>query len=1207
MHLDSRLWKLALDERLPLFISIFLGLVAGALAVGQAGALSNIVSQVFLGQMRLEQLHVPFLILLSILILRPILSLLGDLQSQDLSQRVKSKLRSQLLERIQQAGPANTSGESTGELVHVFVEGIDSIDAYFSQYLSGLALALLVPLSIFLAVLRIDLLSAIVLLFTGPLIPLFMVLIGNVSRMLTHQHWRTLNRLSAYFLDIIQGLPTLKILGRSRDQIHQISQASEDFRITTMNVLRVTFLSALTLEMAATLSTAVIAVEIGLRLLYGKIAFEQAFFILLLAPEFYQPLRQLGTRFHAGISGAEAAESIFSFLNVSNRNEKEISIVCDAVQPDSPQLQLTEKARGAEAIIYFHQVSLAYQPGRVALQDVSFEIRKGDRLAVVGPSGGGKSTLASLLLRFVQPDQGRIYWAGRPLDEIDIDEWRKKVAWVPQKPYLFNDSIEANIRVGNPSASREDLIRAAQLAQADDFIRSLPEGYATVVGERGVRLSAGEAQRIALARAFLKNAELIILDEATSHLDLENEALLQKAISNLLHERTVLVIAHRLSTIEQADRVLVLDRGSIQQVGSHSELRYQEGFYQKIINPVRWQPEQPQFYNMNEELADGKSTFSTSVSGETPVEPDPLFARRSGWRKGAGFRLFRLALSVWGWGGLAVLTGAITVLSGVSLMGASAYIIAAAALHPSIAVLQVPIVGVRAFGIGRGVFRYLERVISHQTTFKLLTRFRVAFYSALEPLIPARLLTYRSGDLLERIIADIHTLENFFVRALAPPLTAILSLLLVYLYLSSFLPAFGHVLLLFWLIAGVFAPVLGIYWGRKPGKELLLLRSQLKASAVDFIQGIPDLLAYNQNKRAAAQLETISARQIQTQRTISGRLSIQSAVTGLLSGVGMWTVLVIAVPFVSAAAISGEYLAVIALVALTSFEAILPLPLAAQNLSIDLQAASRLFEVIDADPEVEDPSFPLPMPVKIDLQIRKLDFSYPGSSTLLKGISLDLPPGKRLAVVGPSGSGKTTLANLILRLMDVQSGQILLNENDIRNYSQGDVRARIGVVPQQVYLFNLSIRDNILFGYQHAASEAMVLAAQQAAIHEFIESLPEGFDTWVGEQGVQLSAGERQRIAIAWALVKPASVLIMDEATANLDILTEQKILHSILNSSRDRSILMITHRLVGMEEMDEILVLDNGRIIERGSNAELLAAGGVYRRMWELQHNAFL
>lgn len=1206
MHLDHRLWKLALERRLALFATVFLGACAGLLAVGQAAALSRIVDRVHMDRAALADLHGLLAILLIVLIARPVFSLLSDLTSQSLSERIKGHLRGELLDRFQSSESGSAGEENTGELANVLVEGIDALDAYFSQYLPGLALAFLVPLIILVAVLSVDFLSGVVLLLTGPLIPFFMVLIGNFSKKLTHLHWQTLNRLSGYFLDMIQGLPTLKVIGRSREQVSRIARASEEFRKTTMDVLRVTFLSALTLEMAATLSTAVIAVEIGLRLLYGRLAFEQALFVLLLAPEYYQPLRQLGSRFHAGIAGAEAAESIFGFLGSPKRNETSEASVENRPVAVPGLLTIADDHEKAGPLIRFENVCLEYKPGRIGLRNASFEIQKGEKLALIGPSGGGKSTVVSLLLRFIEPDRGQMLWFGKPISKMDVQQWREKISWVPQKPYLFNDTIEANLRIGRPSASKEDLTQAARLAQADGFIRSFPQGYSTVVGEGGVRLSAGEAQRIALARAFLKDAELIILDEATAHLDLENEAVLGEAIDRLLVGRTVLVVAHRLNTLKQADRVLVMDEGAICQSGSPEELLHDEGLFQQLMDPS--QGHLPVCKPVEIACLQDHS-FAADDSEDHPAQEDLQLFGSKQLEEGAPawFRLFRLALSVWGWAFLAIVAGAATVLSGVSLMGFSAYIIAAAALQPSIAVLQVSIVAVRFFGISRGGFRYMERIISHQATFKLLRRLRVSFYAALEPLIPARLLDYRSGDLLSRIISDIQTLENFFVRALAPPMTALFSLAVVFVFLSSFAPVIGGAMLLYWLAAGLLAPAAGLLLGLRPGKDLLLERARLKAAAVDFMQGIPDLLAFIQSSQAARRLQELSKTQLRIQRRVSRALSFQGAATTLFSGLGMWTVLVLAIPLVETGEIQGVYLAVIALVVLTSFEAVQPLPLAAQTLSSDFQAASRLFEVIDSVPEVQDPPSPSMLPVQMDLSVRGLSFAYPGSELLLQDISFDLPLGKKLALVGPSGSGKSTLANLLLRLREVDAGLIFLGDQDIKVFSQESVRLQIGVVPQNVYLFNLSILENIRLGNRNADNEAVHQAARQASIHDFVSGLPEGYETWVGERGLQLSAGERQRVAIARALVKRAPLLILDEATANLDTITERRVLRSIFDANRNNSVLMIAHRLVGMEEMDEILVLDKGRVVERGSHAELLEANGIYRRMWELQRKVLM
>jgi len=402
-------------------------------------------------------------------------------------------------------------------------------------------------------------------LFTAPLIPFFMTLIGRAAGELNRRQWQSLSRMSAHFLDVLQGLTTLKLFGRSRAQIEIIRQVSDRFRQTTLEVLRVAFLSALVLEMLATISTAIIAVEIGLRLLHGGLDFERAFFILVLAPEFYLPLRTLGIRFHAGVAGAAAAQRIFEVLET----------IPETTSPAAP-LPIP-----SPIWLRFDSVSYAYGE-RPALQNVSFEIRPGERVALVGPSGAGKTTLTHLLLRFIAPHTGRILVGDVPLEQLDTDAWRAQIAWVPQHPYLFNASVADNIRLGCPDASAAQIAAAAENAHAAEFIQALPQGYDTLIGERGLRLSGGQAQRLALARAFIREAPLLILDEATANLDPQTEADIQDAVNRLLRGRTTLIIAHRLSTVYQADRILVLDGGRVVESGAHQELLRRDGLYRQL-------------------------------------------------------------------------------------------------------------------------------------------------------------------------------------------------------------------------------------------------------------------------------------------------------------------------------------------------------------------------------------------------------------------------------------------------------------------------------------------------------------------------------------------------------------------------------------------------------------------------------------------------
>jgi ATP-binding cassette subfamily C protein CydD len=570
MNLDHRLLHQLRRVRVQLAAAISLGLLAGVLLVGQAYLLSQIVSRVFLDGQTLREVRDLLVGLVVIAITHAAALWAAEIASHHVAGRIKADLRARLFAHLIELGPAYARGERSGELANTATEGIEALDAYFSQYIPQLALSTLLPLIMLIIVFPADALSGVVLLLTAPMIPFFMVLIGSLASAQSRRQWTQLSRLSAHFLDVLQGLTTLKIFGRSREQAQEIARISEQFRDATMSVLRIAFLSALALEMLATISTAIIAVEIGLRLLYGRMAFDEAFFILILAPEYYAPLRALGARFHAGTAGAASAQRIFEVL--SN-------------QPSAVSGQPPVGAyRHTPSIIQFASVSYTYTDGeRAALDGVSFTIQPGQKVALVGRSGAGKSTVAQLLLRFVEPSAGRIAVDGRDLSSIPPDVWRERIAWVPQTPYLFAASVADNIRLARPDAPLDDVIRAARQAHADDFIRALPDGYDTPIGERGARLSGGQAQRIALARAFLKDAPLLILDEATSNLDPETEAGVQAAIRALMRDRTVLIIAHRLGTVMDADQIVVLDQGRVAEVGTHHALSARTGLYRQLV------------------------------------------------------------------------------------------------------------------------------------------------------------------------------------------------------------------------------------------------------------------------------------------------------------------------------------------------------------------------------------------------------------------------------------------------------------------------------------------------------------------------------------------------------------------------------------------------------------------------------------------------
>jgi len=573
LKLDRRLLNQARAVRWALALAVALGLVGGIVIVGQARLLSRVVAQVFLGGETLRQVAPWLLGFLLLSLLRACLTWSSEASASHVAGHIKHDLRTRLTAHLLALGPAYARGERSGELSNTLLEGVEALDAYFRQYLPQLALAALVPLTVLLFVFPLDWVSGLILLLTAPLIPVFMVLIGSQADALTRRQWTSLSRMSAHFLDVLQGLTTLKLFARSREHFRTIARISDQFRGTTMGVLRVAFLSALVLEMVATISTAVVAVQIGLRLLYGQLSFEQGFFVLLLAPEFYLPLRLLGARFHSGMEGVAAAQRIFEIL------EAEPKVKAEAQVLPAPPLSFG---------LSFQDVYYSYEEERrPALAGLSFELAAGEKVALVGPSGAGKSTVAYLLLRFLEPDRGVITVDGSSLRNLSPTTWRERVAWVPQNPYLFHGTVADNIRLAHPGAGLSEIENAARQAHAHDFIEALPHGYETLIGERGARLSGGEAQRLALARAFLKDAPLLVLDEATANLDPEIEALVQEAMARLLDGRTALLIAHRLTTVYRTDRILVMDQGRIVQKGTHAALLQQEGLYRQLAMAYR--------------------------------------------------------------------------------------------------------------------------------------------------------------------------------------------------------------------------------------------------------------------------------------------------------------------------------------------------------------------------------------------------------------------------------------------------------------------------------------------------------------------------------------------------------------------------------------------------------------------------------------------
>jgi thiol reductant ABC exporter CydD subunit len=545
--LDKRLLRRARAARRLLAADVALGLGTALFVLLQATLIADIVTRAFYGA-SLREVRGELVLLGLAFAARGAFAWGFEVAGRRAASSVLSELRLSLVERRLRSQPAALDGVEGGEVAAAAVQGIDGLEAYFARYLPQLVLAAIVPLAVLVWVARVDVGTALLMLITLPLVPVFMWLIGRYTQQRARERWQTMAILATHFLDVVRGLPTLRAFNRGEAQVERIRAVSEEYRRTTMATLRVAFLSGTVLELAATLGIALVAVTVGVRLVNGGIGFEAGLAVLVLTPELYLPLRNLAAQFHASADGLAVAQRLLDLV------DGDVAARTGARIAPSPR----------QAGVRLEGVSFAY-PTRPApvLDSVDLELRPGETVALVGPSGGGKSTVASLLLLLAEPDGGRVTAGDADLADCSAASWRSSIAWVPQEPTLFRGTVADNIRLSVPAASDREVRAAAADAGADAFVLELPEGYDTVVGEGGRPLSAGERQRIAIARAFVRDAELVILDEPTANLDPVSAQLVGEAIERLRPGRTILLIVHRPELATSADRVMRLENGRI--------------------------------------------------------------------------------------------------------------------------------------------------------------------------------------------------------------------------------------------------------------------------------------------------------------------------------------------------------------------------------------------------------------------------------------------------------------------------------------------------------------------------------------------------------------------------------------------------------------------------------------------------------------------
>jgi len=1011
MYFDSRLWRLTRGARGRIAAAVAIGLLASAVGIARFAFLGWLLALVFTAA-PLTSLVLPAALTAGAVLLRGWLEHVRTMVANRTAARIQAVLRGELYDKVTALGPAWFAGERTGGVMLSVVDGVEQLQTFFGQYLPQLCVSALTPLAIFAFIAWWDVPVATVMLVFALLGLVLPSAFHRWDRRASLSRQQAFKAFGAELLDGIQGLATLKAFGQSTSYAQTLAARARDLSNSTMQLLVTSLVTRGVTDIGIAVGA---AASLGLgawRVSHGMMSMEALLIVLMAGTEIFRPLRDLRSVLHQGMVGQSASVGINELL---------------ATAVAMPATGASHAAALAPTI-EFEDVRFRYPGGRGAAHDgLSFAVAAGERVGVVGPSGAGKSSITRLLLRLYDPQGGVVKIGGSDLRTLDPEEIRAQIAVVQQDTYLFHGTIEENLRLGKPEASAAELEAAARAANAHDFILALPNGYATMIGERGAKLSGGQRQRLAIARALLRDAPILILDEALSAVDAENESVIQMALDRLMAGRTTLILAHRLSSVIAADRILVIEQGRVAESGTHDALIRRDGPYRRLMgtqaDEIGTAP--PRADRLEEAAHEERPAgdLPSYIAADPAAEPADAILRADdlGWgptlRALIGFIVpYRRAL-------------AITVVSGIGRVAAfiavgviGALIVAAVRSGTPYDELLLALLVVAPLA---GLLHGLESGLAHAMAYRLLADMRIALFAKLDALAPAYLLRRRSGDLVGLATQDVETIEYFYAHTVAPAVVAILvpGAVLVALVIAAWPVA---VALLPFLLYAALVPVLARRRIDRLGAQSREALGGLTAHVGDTIQGLSELVAFQATLRRRATF----MRLVDDYRVIRlgfyRDLSAQAAQLEVATGLGGLAVAMVGALVVSAGRLDPTMLPLLTLLAVAAFLPVSEIANVGRQLADTFASARRLQAVHGESVPVTDGAASPPDPAAGGSAVRfaAVGFAYPGTRrAALGGVSLEIPPGATLALVGPSGAGKTTAANLLLRFWDPGEGR----------------------------------------------------------------------------------------------------------------------------------------------------------------------------------------